>query len=454
MNSRRVSHLVGTWVIAIALVACTGSSDEVPASDGPSSSTDTSSGLSPTGGPRGSVTVGVLGEPMTLDPYAASASDLTYVLARPLYPSLFRSLPDGSTEPYLAESVDPIEGGIRVQLRAAQWSDGSPITSRDVVKSARRARSPSGFALADSVRAAGSVAVEFRGDGVGWETALAAGALVLPEGRPGSKFGGPYELTARTPGLQVVMRPNPRWFGGGVGVARVRVQFIENLNTMVHLLRERRLDVIVPPSAVNLGFRLEEAGFPFDSALGWESVSLDFSAGDLGRLDRLAFAAAVRRGALHAGFVRSDGRISDTLTPEPGMGGADGPWREPATDPTRLSGRTVALAAPTGDELLNSFQDVIQLQLDDVGAVADLIDRDGRTFYGRWDERGPADAYLVRSLGSPARTADEGRRPMAAMPMFQVATYLAWNEGVAGLEVQPTIEGPLWNLESWSVREP
>ena len=441
-------HFTAAVCVAVLLSACTGSPDG-PDADRSSPQVVPSPALSSPVRPSGTVRFGVLGEPATLDPYSPKASDLTHALARPVFPSLFRLLPDGTTEPYLAEGIESIPGGVRVSIRAAQWSDGSLITSGDVVASARRARLPSGFALADSARAAGSTAVEFRGRGVDWEQALAAGAFVLPGGRARSKAGGPFRIRSRTPGLEVVLAPNRRWVGGSVGLERVRVQFIQNLSTMMYLLKKDRLDVAALPSAVNLGFRLEEAELRYDSTLGWESIALDFSAGDLSVRDRRALAASVRRDALRAGFVRDDGRISDTLAPGPGAGGADGSWTKPSTSPARLQGRTISLGAPVGDELLNSLQHVIQLQLDDHDVRADLLDVDVRTFYGRWARHGPADAYIVRSFGAPGLPEPRADGE-AAMPLFHVATYLAWIEDVRGPAANPSIEGPLWNLESWT----
>ena len=144
----------GALICALALlVSCTGSPDEPEPAESRKAATPPLSS-----DPSGTVTFGVLGEPRTFDPYNRLASDLTYALARPVYPSLYMLLPDGTPEPYLAEDMEAIPGGVRVSIRAAQWSDGSAITSGDVVASARRASLPSGFALADSVRAAGSPA--------------------------------------------------------------------------------------------------------------------------------------------------------------------------------------------------------------------------------------------------------------------------------------------------------
>ena len=204
-----------------------------------------------------------------------------------------------------------------------------------------------------------------------------------------------------------------------------------------------------PPSTSASGSN--EAGLEHDSALGWESVHLDFDAGDLGQQDRKAIAAAIERDVLQDGFVRDDGRISNTLAPHPGDGGADGDWEKPKTSPARLAGRSFGIAAPVGDELLNSFQQVIQLQLDDHDALADMIDIDVRTFYGRWSKHGPADAFLVRSFGAPELPEPPIDGAIEAMPMFQVATYVAWNDGVDGPEVNPSIEGPLWNAATWTV---
>jgi Bacterial extracellular solute-binding proteins, family 5 Middle len=430
----------------VLLASCTGSSDD--ADGGP---TLTPTAVEPSE-PSGEVVFGVLGEPATLDPYSPLASDLTYALARPLYPSLFRLLPDGTAAPYLAGSVQELDGGVRVNLRAARWSDGSLITAQDVAASARRARLPSGFAVARSVRAVGSTAVEFRGPDVDWPVALASGAFIMPGGRYGSVVGGPFQIESRTPGLEVVLEPNTSWVEGAVGVERLRIQFIENTGTMTYLLKEGRLDAAAIPSAVNLGFRLEEAGLEHDSALGWESVRLDFAAGDLGQQDRKALTAAIERDVLQDGFVRDDGRISNTLTPQPGDGGADGDWEKPKTSQARLAGRTFGIAAPVGDELLNSLQQVIQLQLDDRDALADMIDIDVRTFYGRRSSRGPADAFLARSLGAPELPEPRLDGSLGAMPMFQVATYLAWNDGVEGPEVNPSIEGALWNAATWTAQ--
>jgi len=81
--------------LAVSFSACTGG-DEGRPPDG-ASTTPT-----PPREPSGSVVVGVYGEPATLDPYSPLASESTWQLVRPVYPSLYRMAPDGSVEADLA----------------------------------------------------------------------------------------------------------------------------------------------------------------------------------------------------------------------------------------------------------------------------------------------------------------------------------------------------------------
>jgi hypothetical protein len=396
----------------------------------------------------GSATFGVVGAPATLDPYSPQATDLTRTLARPLYPSLYRFRPDGSTEPDLARSLVRVRGRTTVTLRGALWDDGRPITARDVVLSVRRARPPSGFAAFLSARALGPRTVELRGRVRAVERALASAAYVLPRGRAGERAGGPYRVSSHRPGLELVLERNPRWSGASALLGRVTVQFVQSVEQLLLLLEAGKLDAAAPPSTVNLA---ETVAPPVRvrGALGWESVLLDFGGSSLGRRERAAVAGGLDRAEIEAVFARGDGRRAFTIAPGPGPGGADGPWRGALTR-RALPSETVELSAPAGDTLLELLRRAAYTQLSDEGMDVNAVTVDPSTFYASWEVGEDTDVALRRRAGAPPwGRVDEGLSRLDAVPLLQVETFLAWRPELRGLRPNPTIEGPLWNVERW-----
>lgn len=441
----RVRSLAGLFVsLALATGACT--SDP----DGPRRTRPSATGRTPGSGAGGTIDFGVIGEPATLDPYGKRASDLTYALVRPLYPSLFGYLPDGSVRADLATTMTPVLGGVRVDLRRAEWSSGAAITSHDVVASVTRARPPSGFAgLAAS--AVDDDTVELTGDVEDWASTLATAAFVLPDGKADvSVSGGPLRVTGRVPGLRIVYRPNPSSLEP-VAFDRLRVFHVEDGSTLRSLLGSGELDAGLLPSSVNLTDRLRAADIDFDRALGWERIYLDLARGGLDPQARNNIAAALDRRGLAEGLIRSLGRVADGLHPAPGPRGADGPYVTPAPDGPNPS--SLSLAVPEGDELLALLERAIQIRLADAGMRVDLVRIESRTFYAARRPAPPVDAGLVRRWGAPGLDdRDEGMlSDHRIVPLFHVETFIAGN-GVAGYEVNPTLEGPLWNVTSWTLK--
>jgi Bacterial extracellular solute-binding proteins, family 5 Middle len=430
--------------LALLLAACTPAADRSTPRPDPSPQR-------PVG--AGGITFGVIGEPATLNPYSPDASDLTYALVRPVYPSLFRLLPTGEPRPSLALSLDETKSGARVRLREATWSNGRPITAADVVASIRRARPPSGFARITGARAHGRRTVVLRGTVGDWPETLATAAFVVP--REGLRVsGGPYRVVSRTPGLEVVYRRNPRWWGSAPRLERVSVQYAANLDIMLGLLRRGEFDAAAPLSTLGLDVRLEAARLRGSSARGWESILLDFSRSDLPRSERVGVARALDRSALVDVFVRHDGRASFSLNPEPGPAGAGGPWAR-SLGPARPTGQIVEIAAPRDDELLGLLQEALYRQLETAGIAAELTSIDGSEYYGGWLEQEAVDIALRRRAGAPGKSQGrEAFRDFDALPFAHVDSVVAWRPGLEGLRPNPTFEGPLWNLERWHVAEP
>lgn len=388
---------------------------------------------------QGVITFGVLGDVLTLDPYDERASDLTWALARPLYPSLYRLLPDGSAESYLASSIEHVAGGVRVFLREASWSDGTPITARDVAATIRRATPGSGFSLIRRVVVEGEREVSLFGKDLEWEKVLAARAVVLPDGRFDKKVqGGPFTLGDRIRGLKLEYVPfDETWWGGEPAGHTVEVFHVETLDIMLALLERERLDAAALPSALNLGERLSARDLGFEGRLGWESLLMTGPVG--------AVLSGVDRDGLHEGFVRDDGKVARTVYPGPkgGGGGSPPPPQSPSAPPF---GARFTLEAPTGDEQLQLLQEAIQIEMFDRGVEVDLTLREYARFYGE-----PAEVDMVRIERRTGTPVDALLDPIgSAYPLFRVKSFIAWSPaGDRGFEVNPSADGPLWNAHLW-----
>jgi hypothetical protein len=394
----------------------------------------------------------MVGSPATLDPYSEVASDLTYALVRPVYPSLYRLSPAGRPVPFLARRLDPIAGGARVFLRSMRWNDGSPVTSRDVVASIERAHAPSGFERVRRARALSRRVVRLEGAIRDWPRALATLSFVLPDGRARHRGGGlvggsGWRVARYRPGLKVVyarnrnVAPESRPY-----LDRATVWFYETESVLLDALRGGDLDVAVPPSTINLDDRLEQMGVVVDDALGWESVWVDLHQ-TLSRRERAGIVDAISRKDLEDNFVRDGGRIARTL--HPGPRGRGGPWRAGYGKRSQVPDG-VRLSIPSGDELLFLMQRAIQIELARRDVHLDLIAGSAADFYGPWRSESPADVALMRSAGAPGlRDPRRSFRKVTAFPITHVRTYLAWHPRVTGPEVNPTFDGPLWNLASW-----
>ncbi len=382
--------------------------------------------------PEGEIRVGVLGEPATLHPYAVDASDLTLALSRPLYPSLFRLLPDGEVRPELALSLDETSSGARIRLREASWSDGRPITARDVIASVEEARARSGFAQVRTASARGPRTVVLTGEVADWPLTLARAAPVVSFRR--GVYGGPFVLAQRTPGLELVLEPNSDWWGRSVGLERVRVRHIASLDIMISLLKRGELDVGATPSGLNLSGRLDAAGLDWAQALGWESVWADFGAADVSPSERQSVVESLDLARMESVFVGGLGRLVTTQD-LPGTGSR--PLQE------------LDIAAPRDDELLVLYQEAVYEQLKGAGIASELSAIESDEFYGGWLRGNPVDVALRRSTGVPGALPGVGAAD--ALPLARVSTVLAWRPGIRGPRPNPTLEGPLWNLENWSL---
>lgn len=376
--------------------------------------------------PGGHLIVGVYGEPATFDPFSRDASDLTYALARPLYRSLYRLDDSGEAVPDLAGALRTSGDIATITLQEATWSDGTTITSRDVAWSLRRAAGSAAMNV-ESVRPAGPRRVVVTGRVADWEEALAGMSYVLP--RDGRRaYSGPFVLRSRVDGLQMVLGPNPETEDAPL-LDRLTIRFTEGVDMLLALLDAGEIDAASLPSTVNLAERLDELGLTHDAELGWEIVVLDLSDSDLTRAQRAPIARAVDRRKMAEAFVRDHGRVTDTLQPVPGEGGASGPFETVFRGGADVDDLPLRLAAPSGDELLELVQRLAQVQLASAGFDVELINVDARRFYGEWGNEAPVDGAVRRRAVAPGRP-PASPRALIELPLFQVDSFLAWGPGV------------------------
>lgn len=394
---------------------------------------------------------GVIGSPPTLDPFAPTASNLTYALDRPVYPSLFRLTPRGAPRAYLASSLSRDGDRVIVRLHRARWSNGRPITARDVAASAARARPPSGWARFDTVRPLGERTVEIRGVAGSPARALATAAFVLPRGEaklPGVS-GGPFSVRSYRPGLDIVYVRDPKWFGRNPARLRqVTVEFVASSEQLLQLVMQNRLDAAAPPSGIDLGRAFAPAA-RVKGALGWELIYLDLNRSRLSAGQRRAVIAAVQRRKLGEGLVGDEGRVATTLTPGPRGGPGPGAARA-SRAPLEPPPRPLQVSLPSGDELLELIGRALYAELRHRGIEADVVSIDPATFYGAWKLSSPTDVSLRRWVGAPRRAPPGVAGKLSAYPLFRVPSFVAWRASeVSDLRPNPTLDGPLWNMQEW-----
>jgi hypothetical protein len=433
MPRRSISSTSRRWVIAFAaalsLVACDPNGSGQP--DATTAPTQTPPGDPADVTEGGTVVLGVLGEPPSLDPYSDVASDLTYLLAAPVHRSLYRTMPDGVVESDLAGSITS-DGrrGVLVRIRPAKWSNGDPLTSGDVVRSVERARYPSGFVGLEAT-AVDRRTVRLTGDVSGdWAVRLADNTFVVPR-RGGPRVGsGAFVVTRYVPGLEIVFDRNPRAADAG-HLDRIKVQFIASLDIMLSLLEEGKLDAAAPPSAMNLEERLDEIGVSHAETQGRETVVLHMG-GDTDETLRSTIAGAIDIGRIAEGLIRDQGDALDNELPGHSSGG----------------GVEIQLGTASGDELLQLMQRIVQKDLGADDVTSELVQVDPATLYGEWEIESPLDAALRREIVPGSRKL----RPtddLTWVPLFFVESFLTWNDGINGLVPHGGLEGPLWNAEDW-----
>lgn len=262
--------------------------------------------------------------PAVLNPLSADSSLATERIAQMVLRGAYTVLPDFTYEPDLIAGEatvtrDPFT--VTYRLRAdAVWSDGRPVSARDLIFTWRtvvdpdfRALSTAGYELIESASVEGDDTVTFR-----FAEPYAAYrdlfATVLPrhhlEGMDISTIftdsmpvgSGPFVIEEWDGGATLSLSANAHFPGGGPALDQLSVRFVEDVASQLQLLRSGEIDVLAAepsPDLVRGLETLESVHWDHRPGAAWEHLAFNVSDPLLARpLVRRAIAHAVDRTAV------------------------------------------------------------------------------------------------------------------------------------------------------------
>ena len=195
--------------------------------------------------PGGSITYAAAAAPKSLNPYLDN-NTFSYQVFGSLYESLLSSDPlTGDNAPGLARKWEVSEDKREFTFYLnplARWSDGKPVTARDVLWTFNAVMSPSNQTGAAKValqtfaatppEIIDDLTIKFTADEVHWRNLNAAGGFeIMPEhvfaGRDFNKTGsdfpvvsGPYRIAAFKEGVSLTLERRTNWWGRALDSSR------------------------------------------------------------------------------------------------------------------------------------------------------------------------------------------------------------------------------------------
>ena len=314
MKIDRYSRVVAALLALVLLAAACGNDDDSPPPDasGPTAApaTDEEPAAAPTQAEDPSpeeeqptsVVVGLEQEITNFNNLTAGDNLLAgRQITRAIYPTCTRTRPDFSFEPYFCETLptiiqeDPLV--VEYRLRAdAMWSDGTPVSSDDMVFYFENCNDPQDDCAA--TQGFDSATLEVVDD--------KAVRLSWPEGQPFVEYillfsgpfppahlgrdwsdgfrtdpgvgAGPYVVDEYNPGSDLTLVANPTWFGEGPHIDEVTFRFISDVGNLPLALENGEVDVIYPQPQVDLvqqinGISGAESSITFGPT--WEHITFN-----------------------------------------------------------------------------------------------------------------------------------------------------------------------------------
>ncbi|HKU82312.1 MAG TPA: peptide ABC transporter substrate-binding protein, partial [Candidatus Tumulicola sp.] len=327
---------VAACAIALALVACSRTGSAL------------SSGSRHAWSVPGTLRVAVVQEPRSLNPLLVTTTTDDFI-DRLMFEPLLSADRRGDPVPMLAAAVPTEANGgiskdgltITYHLRPdAAWSDGVPVTSRDVAWSWHAIVDPDnnvisrhGYDVVARVdtpdartvvvhlkhRFAPFVNTFFAESDQPYSVAPAHVLSRYPNvnrvafnGAP-SVADGPFVFDSWTRGDRIVLRANPHFFRGRPGLERIVVEIVADENSAVNLLRTHAIDYIFQASIATYPAiaQLPDAKIVWDDMNGYEAVEFNLAHPVVSdpRV-RLAIAHAIDKHAFVASLTHGQERVA------------------------------------------------------------------------------------------------------------------------------------------------
>jgi ABC-type transport system substrate-binding protein len=467
---------------------------------------------------EGTVRLAVPEEPASLNPFDPRARTLAAAaILGEVLPQLFKVDPAGHAVGSVADEATvkemPGATGAAFSLRpGAQWSDGTTMSADDLrftLEAVRSGAWPGARAGYDRVtELAGdgpNVALTFDGPFPGWRRLFSGEDFVLPAHRLRGKdlknewtagpdlAGGPFRLGTVTPGLEVVLERNDRWWGAKPKVRVVRVLVVPDVRTMEQLLERNELDLAWPPANSNrIGrFRALSGVHLSVAPPGGRIVSLVANTETLPTERRAALLRLPDRDRFVAVLLAGEARKATSLTAgDPGSGTwAEVPGAQDFTGAGLGPDVTTTLVASQEDPMAPLLGRVLESRARTKDAQLELKYAEATEVDGTWLPEGSFDLAVVDEVewpkpcwrcqfgdasvgrGNVARVqgfealavaADRGEPSAAALlerrlrsdavllPLWRPAAVLA-ARGMQGTVANSWATGPFWRAEEWSL---
>lgn len=413
-------------------------------------------------------------DPQTMDPHAANVAPVTSFLNN-IYEGLVRRAEDMSIEPSLATDWAPLEDahGWRFHLReGVRFHGGEAFTADDVLFSYERAIAEqsdvrSWFATVTEVRVVDDFTVDFVTaapsplfpDSIAnfmildrsWAEANGADVPARDEEKyttRNTNGTGPFVLTAREPGVEIRLVPNPDWWEEAThNLTEVIFNPIENPATGLAALLSGDIDMLAPIPVRDVARLRETAGVTTFEGLETRVIMLGFNhtAGELwlGGGANPFTDPAVRRAAAHAIDVAAINQVlmsgmaepASQLLPEGLSGWSAAHADRPAHDPDAARALMAEAGHPDGvtfglrctnDRYLNdeAVCQAVTGMLQQVGLNAQLETMPVRNYWSELRE-GQFDMFL---LGWSPGTFD-AEHPIRFLAATPDGTLGTWNFG-------------------------
>lgn len=297
----------------------------------------------------GTVVFGTDQEPAIINPWLSEGNlQATHTLTLPVLYPLWRVTPDFEYEPLLLDGMPTVSRKpftVTYRLKEeAEWSNGVPITARDIAFTLRVCRNAEfDIAVREGCNAVDLEASEvvddktykmvFKRPYAPWKSLFSSayGAILPAHELAGKDFNtiwneeltvasGPFEFADWDRGQDLTLKRNENWWGEETpGLDRVVVRFIEDSSSQVQALRGGEIDVLASQAQLELVDQVNKIrGVTSAEVAGsvWEFFEFNFATPGLGdgyRFVRRAIAHGIDRDLFVDELIGSMGPGTKTL---------------------------------------------------------------------------------------------------------------------------------------------